>query len=430
MLTGLWASFYKEFLVVFRDRGGLAMLFLMPISLVVIMALIMDAPFRNFQESGIELALVNEDNDSLGFSIEKGLKSSEIFSIVTQVNGQKLTSIRLKELVEEGQFKIGIIIPDGATELLNNKIDHLVSGTLAKIGVSEEKSKEITAHNLKIQVLLDPATKKSFRSTVTSSLHAFTSEIESKMLIDGFFTQLMGEEENETSSEINRQFIEFEEVYLSKNGEEFEAFTTNSVQHNVPAWTIFAMFFIVIPLAGNMIKEKDGGSILRIKIAPVPYIVLLIGKLLLYVFVGMIQFILMLLIGIYFLPFLGLPMLQIGHNIFSIFLVAFATSIAATSLGLLIGTTFHTHQQATTFSSVIIVIMAAIGGIWVPLFAMPKTMQIIGSISPLNWALEAFNDLFLRNGNLEDVISSIGLLLLFALISVSITYLYNTKTKV
>ena len=77
-MTRLFASFYKELLLVVRDYTGLAMLFIMPLFLILVMAVIMDAPFRDYQESGIELILLNEDKDTLGNIIERGLIDSEI----------------------------------------------------------------------------------------------------------------------------------------------------------------------------------------------------------------------------------------------------------------------------------------------------------------------------------------------------------------
>src|SRR5262245_29892354 len=75
------ATLRKEFLVLSRDRSGLAILFLMPTALVVIMALIQDAPFRDYQELKIPLLYINRDTGSLGRQIEEGLADSKIFEV-------------------------------------------------------------------------------------------------------------------------------------------------------------------------------------------------------------------------------------------------------------------------------------------------------------------------------------------------------------
>ncbi|HRD37130.1 MAG TPA: ABC transporter permease, partial [Bacteroidia bacterium] len=84
----------------------------------------------------------------------------------------------------------------------------------------------------------------------------------------------------------------------------------NSVQHNVPAWTMFAMFFICIPLSGNIIREREDGSAFRLLTMPGSYVFVLAGKITLYLIVSLIQFALMLSVGLYILPLMGLPTLQ------------------------------------------------------------------------------------------------------------------------
>ena len=56
----------------------------------------------------------------------------------------------------------------------------------------------------------------------------------------------------------------------------------SSVQHNVPAWAIFGMFFIVIPIAGNMLREREERSALRIQLIPHAQNYVALGKIFFY----------------------------------------------------------------------------------------------------------------------------------------------------
>jgi ABC-2 type transport system permease protein len=186
---------------------------------------------------------------------------------------------------------------------------------------------------------------------------------------------------------------------------------SNSVQHNVPAWAIFAMFFIVIPIAGNMIREREDGSLVRMKLIPGNYGSILSGKLLFFVGICVAQFYLMMLVGIYLLPLLGLPQLQMGVHHAAGFLTAASIGVTATAYGILIGTLFKTPNQALNFGAISIVILSAVGGIWIPLEVMPDTMQHIGRLSPLSWGLDAINDIYLRNGSIRYVWPDVSRLL-------------------
>jgi ABC-2 type transport system permease protein len=59
--------------------------------------------------------------------------------------------------------------------------------------------------------------------------------------------------------------------------------------------------------------------------------------------------------------------------------------------------------------------MSALGGCFVPRFTMPEWLQTAGLITPHAWALDAFQDLFVRGYGLAEVLPKVGVLGLFAL---------------
>jgi ABC-2 type transport system permease protein len=220
----------------------------------------------------------------------------------------------------------------------------------------------------------------------------------------------------------NFQTINYKEIYASTTGDEI---LPNSVQHNVPAWTMFAIFFIVLPLAGNIIKERDEGSDVRLKTMPGSYVTVMFSKIFIYLAVAMVQFILMLMVGRYLLPAMGLPQLEIGPHKMALIALAIASGFAATGFGVAIGTIATTHEQASTFGAVSIIIFAALGGIWVPVYIMPHTIRIISEFSPLYWGLNGFYDIFLRNGNIVAVLPEIFKLIFFFAVMLLIAIGYN-----
>jgi len=125
----------------------------------------------------------------------------------------------------------------------------------------------------------------------------------------------------------------------------------------------------------------------------------------------------MLLVGVYAMPFVDFPSLQIGDNFFNLFVIGLASAIAAVGFGILTGTFTNSYQQAITFGSISVVILAAIGGIWVPVFAMPNFMQIVSSYSPLNWGIEGFYNVLVRNLPIYDSLDEILLLISFFIIT-------------
>ena len=110
-----------------------------------------------------------------------------------------------------------------------------------------------------------------------------------------------------------------------------------------------------------------------------------------------------------------------------LFLVAFFAGLAAVGLGLLLGTIAKSQEQSAPFGATFVVILAALGGVWVPVFAMPKFMQVLSGISPMNWGLNAFYDVFLRNVGIIELLPEIALLFLFFLITTGISIFYNER---
>src|SRR5690606_4136624 len=161
--------------------------------------------------------------------------------------------------------------------------------------------------------------------------------------------------------------------------------------------------------------EKNLGTYIRIRTSPVSYATILGGKILTYVIICLIQFILMLLIARFVFPYLGLISFKTGNNLFIMLIVVLFSALAAIGLGILIGTVCKTQEQSAPFGAIFTIILAAIGGIWVPTFVMPEFMQKLSIVSPMNWGISSFYDIILRNGNLSDIFPELIYLFLFFL---------------
>jgi ABC-2 type transport system permease protein len=191
------------------------------------------------------------------------------------------------------------------------------------------------------------------------------------------------------------------------------------------------MFFIVIPLTGSIMREKNEGSVFRLNTMPSSYLLLLNGKIIVYVIVCLIQFALMLSVGLVFLPMLGLPVLSMGNSITGVMLISGATAFAATGYGVMVGTIASTGQQGAILGGLSVLLLSAIGGVWVPTYVMPEMMRNISVYSPLNWSLDGFYELFLRGGNAASVLPDAIKLILFFIFAMSVASIVNRiKTRI
>jgi ABC-2 type transport system permease protein len=137
----------------------------------------------------------------------------------------------------------------------------------------------------------------------------------------------------------------------------------------------------------------------------------------------------MIAVAVFLFPHLGLPALNVEGNLLLMSVVALFSGLAAIGLGILLGTIAKTEEQSAPFGATTVIILAAIGGVWVPVFAMSKMMQSIALYSPMNWGLEAFYDVLLRNGSFLDLVPELFLLFLFFIVTTILALLYDKKKR-
>jgi ABC-2 type transport system permease protein len=417
-------SVYKEFLILKRDIGGVIILFVMPLVLIITVTLIQDTTFKKVNDVKIPILLVDNDNGKVSQSVSENLKKSEAFAIVTQIDNQKITEAIAKEAVFKGKYQLAIVIPENLSDDLQTKInqnvDHIVSSFSEPDSTAKANLKVLSQKEVKLY--FDPAVQISFKNGVMSAIDKMISQIETQSIYATFQEQL-GED---VVTFDQKSFITFKEIVPKINDREI---IPNSAQHNVPAWTLFAIFFIVIPLSINIVKEKNQGTFVRLRTNPVSYAIVLAGKTIMYSIICMIQFYMMVAVAVFIFPQIGLPALNIEGNLFLMSLVALFSGFAAIGFGILIGTIAKTQEQSAPFGATATIVLAAIGGVWVPVFAMPKMMQIIAKCSPMNWGLNAFYDVLLRKATLIDIFPEISLLFVFFTLTTTVAIFYDKKKR-
>jgi ABC-2 type transport system permease protein len=418
-------SVVKEFLLLKRDLGGLIILFVMPLVLVIAVTLIQDSTFKAVTDSKLQILLVDNDKGSVSKTVFENLEKSKYFTVVTQIDNKPITEEIAKENVYKGKFQLAIVIPENLSSDLQTKVEQNVEKIVSNLGLTDSTSTAEPQRIIKekeVKLYFDPAVQMSFKNAVMSSIDKMISQIETKSIYSTFQKQL-GEE---TIDFEQKNFITFKEIIPRINNKEVRP---NSVQHNVPAWTLFAIFFIVIPLSINIVKEKSQGTFVRLRTNPVSNLVVIIGKTITYSIICMIQFYMMVAVAVFLFPSIGLPSLNIEGHFLLTSVVALFSGFAAIGFGILLGTIASTQEQSAPFGATSVIILAAIGGVWVPVFAMPKIMQYIAKSSPMNWGLEAFYDVLLRNVSFVEIIPRISLLFLFFIITTSIALFYDKKKR-
>jgi ABC-2 type transport system permease protein len=406
----LSASIRKEVLLLINDKVGLLLMYMMPVLLVFIITLVQDSTFKLVNENKLELLVVNDDEGNLGDTLIAQLERSGTFVISTQ---KKLSDAQINAHLLDGDELIAIRIPAKFTESLKLKATNISTGMLLEFEMADSSDFVEAPGNFPLVMHYDPVLQENFRLSILSTLHTYLGILENRLMIEQLYSS-MGYDEipDDMEKRFGENHMEIEQVSASSSGHDA---IPNSTQHNVPAWSIFAMFFMVISLGGNIVKERLSGSFIRLQTIPASFSLVLLSKTFTYFAVAMTQLALIFALGKFVFPFLGLPALVLPSNLLGLLLVSSLSALAAISFAMLVGTYAKTQEQANGFGAVSIIILAAIGGIWVPSFVMPAYLQSIGKISPLHWCLEGYYTLFLKGGDWYLLLPSLLFLIIFIL---------------
>ncbi len=415
---------YKDFLLLVRDKAGLVFLFVMPLVLVLVMTGMQEGALDSASTNAISLVILNSDQDEIGTTVEKELQEKDLFNVT--VADATMTEDEVQQLVRKGTYLIGIYIPENTTSKIQGNVQKSIEAAFAGLPASVAANKMDT---VSIKVFLDPTINSTFRTTLMSYLREASNKIENE-----FMFAKISEEVNERAMLPMGEFslsaaqpVGIEEISYSNAKGNNRTVDFDVTAHNVPAWTLFAIFFIVISLSGSIIKEREDGSFARLMTMPCPYSTYLLSKVAVYVVVCLAQFIVVMLMGKWLFPVLGLPVFDMHGTFFYCLIVVFCAALAAIGFGLLISAFATTHQQASIFGAVSVVILSAIGGIWVPTFLMPKFLKALSVISPLNWGIEGFYKLILRGEGLVSVLPQCFLLLAFAAVCFAVSVLAKRR---
>ncbi len=394
----------KELLLLARDRSGLLVLFVMPAILVVIITLVQEQVLRLTGQDHIEVLYLDLDGGAVGAALGRWLTANGL--VVRGPDESWDSPEDLRRMVAGGSYRAGLVLPAGTTALLLQEM----AGWRQQSLTSDTE----IALPLPVQMIFDPAAMPGLRTGLLARVEmaaALTAAGVQLAEIDRQLTDLAGR-----SAPALGELFETPRLIVAPmgDGEESVQPAYNPVQQNVPAWALFGMFFTAIPIAGGLLRERSSGIWLRLRSLPVGPFILVAGKLAAYLLICCCQFLLIWLLGVVLFPLLGLPAFSVNDRLPAVLVVVLASGVAACACGILLGALSATYEQASTVGATAVVVAAAVGGVMVPVYAMPAMMRDLSSLSPLNWALTAFHDLLVRGLGFTAVLDELGRLAVFA----------------
>ncbi|HTE01765.1 MAG TPA: ABC transporter permease [Mucilaginibacter sp.] len=415
----LWVTIVKDVRILVRDGIGLALMFIMPIVLVFVVTDIQNSTFQLINKNKMPILVCNQDTGESSTQLIEAINKIGLFKVYQLPKNQDIKLIT--DSMKQRDALLGVVIPADFTGKVKAKSKSVAGKALTSFGLQADSVKNNAGEIDPLTLYYNPVLQEQLRLSVQGGLRSALQLVESRETLRTLYFAI---NEKPLPAKLEEEMLNnkatINEVPVSKNG---TLSAPNAAQHNVPAWTIFAMFFVIMSLGGSVVREKVSGSFIRLKTLPTNYAVGLLSKQITYVVVTVIQAVVIFSLGIWIFPLVGLPALNLPGDVAGLFVVTLVCGWCAVSYAICIGVFAETHQQSNGFGAISIVILAAIGGLMVPSFAMDTSLKTVANFSPMHWCLQAYYGLFLEGGKLRDVFGNLVPLIAITLVFQLITFI-------
>jgi ABC-2 type transport system permease protein len=420
----VWSIAVKDLQIFFKERGAILYLFLLPF-LFIMMFAGLGATVTAGEEALIPLPIVNND---------PGGQLSEQFVQALRDTG-KVELVPLDQADAETQLskldiEYALFIPAGFTADLEAQRNTFFPA-------EEDKAADtaVTEPQVEITLLVHPNHSQTQVANLERVISKATRDISLQDYLNDSLVQFREMKaanpqaweyltEERIRDQVDGQVAVAEERPLVVVNETTPAGLRGEVQAEeiempvlgqvaVVGMSVLFVFLAAQHTAQSIYYEKRIGSFRRLMAAPMSKAALMSGKLLPNFILTLIQIIVLMVVGVFVIPLIGVPSLNLSQNPFGVVLASLVIALCSTSLGIFIAGLARTESQVSGFSNALLWLAGILGGSMIPVFLYPEGLDRVVRIIPHYWANQTLFDLIFRGATLPDVAPSLLVLLGF-----------------
>lgn len=396
-MRNLLAIAAKDTRIMVRDRAALLVMLAMPLGLIFILGSALGS-IGEGDSLDAEVAIVNEDAGETGELFVEGLTSAEEIEAVFNLHVRDdVDEVRTE--VERGDLAAALIIPVDLTERITrgepaplevlqdpgSAVSAGVWAAVVRAGVAQA-SAQIVAGQTLAEVLAVPDPSGSPvggdpSGAVAGGPHAVPGEA--------------GE-------------LELDAVRVSELEVELEK-QISMISYYAAAMSGMFLLFGGMFGAFSFVRERREQTLARMMSTPSSSAVIVGGKALGVMLIGVLQF-LVLLVGtrMFF-------QVDWGSDVLAVVLVGFAEVLAAAGLAMTLAALGKTERAIGGIAPAFIMLFAALGGAMIPAEQLPSWLLPVQVFSPVYWTIDSFLQL-MQGGVLVDVLPNIGAVMAIGLV--------------
>ena len=399
MIRNTLAVAGKDLLLVLKDKGALAVFFLMPL----LFASLLGMAFGNVdsEETEIEVAvlLVNQDAGTYGEMLAGGLKEVDVLVVQEQSD-----PILADELVAGSDAAAAVVIPAD----FSARID---AGEPVQVTIIKDPTQQDAA-NIVAGITNQAMAEIGVLGELRYGIHAVLAQSPEydqapPELVQAFEAQTLGVMWTQVQHMRQNPVITIEHEAVA-GAEEVQPW--DPITYYVPGFTVAFAFFLIGQMAASLLKEKEEGSFRRLLTSPMSRGSIVAGKMLAYVLIVFMQ------VGVLFGAGYALFQMPLGDSPLALVLLTLALALASASLGMLLGALCTSSKQADQLGMVLGFVLLALGGTIFPLFRAEGFIGILSRLTPSAWGIEGYMGIVADNWTLAQTLPNILVLLGFAVL--------------
>lgn len=374
MIYKIFAVSKKELLQIKRDKRSLLIIFVLPVSLLILFGYAITLDVNN-----IKISVYDNDRSLISRDFINSFSGSGYFTVVSNIENDK----DINEVLDKGIAQCVIVIPYD----FQKKIDN------------DEKAE--------VQFLID-GIDASTATIIINYVNAATRTYSRKIINEFLLSKGM---------ELYNPLDPEPQFWYNKD--------LNTTKFFIPG--LIAMILIIISViltSISLVREKEFGTIEQIKVSPVSTLALIIGKIVPYLFISLLIAFLILLMGYILFG------VEVKGNYGELFFGTVCYLLATLSMGVFISTIAESQQVAFQIAMLISQLPTVIlSGFLFPIESMPYPIQILSYITPAKYYIIILRDILIKGVGIELFAKEILSLLLFAVILVSLSILKTSREK-
>lgn len=332
----------KEFFHILRDRRTLFILFGMPIAQILLFGYAVTNEFKD-----ASIAIFDQSKDELSLDLVQQLQASGHFKVAASVNKKE----EVEALMKASTIKMAVIIPDDFSEKFH-----------------KEK-------NAPIQLIADGADPNS---AVLLTNYA-------SIIINQFQSKLSEGKALPIQVQAHTQLVynpDLKSVYMFVPG----------------VLTMILLLVSAMLTALTIAKEKELGTMSLLLASPLPPLMIIIGKVVPYILLSIINMVVIMLMGVFIF---GVPVLG---SLILLSLLSLLFILTSLSLGIFISTKTK-DQQSAMLSSLMLLMMPTmiLSGFIFPIESMPRLLQVISYVIPAKYFIVILKAIMLKGSGLAII---------------------------